>query len=201
VSRTKTSSATLRPPFPSDRYTTERLGEERPAGAALYIWRVVARQLVEIALHYPDRTQFCLLTGRHSDGPGSPYVEIVGFADLCTTTKVERLIVDLAEDWELTVNRMTRAAPQLEIVGWAGFRPGGNAGLNPYDELVHRSLFNLPHHVSLQLDPVTRTFGAYGVDSTGYLINVGINVIDRRAAPSTHSSSRTSTPQSALRPT
>ncbi len=156
------------------------MGARRGDGAALYVWADVIEELVYAALHAPHTRQAALLLGGAWQGPNGDFVEVRGFSSLMKGDVDADFATELADDWRLLNNRASRIGEGMGVVGWATMREGISGRLASSVQMLHRSFFNLPFEVMLALDSVDKTVGAWAVDRSGYLINVGFNLVSRR---------------------
>lgn len=138
----------------------------------------VAAELAYAAEYRPDAYQTCILIGR----PTADGVEVAGFTDLAVVDDPMAFLHELAGDWVPMQRRVTRAGQELEAVGWASFRPQSHGRVDDAEALVHRTFFNLPHQITLVIDPATGEMGAAAVTRGGTLVPVSLPPSD---SPST----------------
>jgi hypothetical protein len=64
------------------------------------------------------------------------------------------------------------------VIGWVSIWPGRAAELGTIESMVHRTFFNLPHHVSICIDSETEQVVAYQTDSSGNPVAIPIQSVD-----------------------
>lgn len=163
--------------YPASRFRIRRFGGVRRAGAALYVRSGTLSALVQAARHRPSAPQVALLLGSCHLDAGVRCLEIAGYADLEQAPDPDALIGNWLRDWRLMQNRISRNFPGREVVGWALSLPGEGISLLPSIRRIHRTFFNLGHHVLLLLDPEREALGFHGPDASGELVGVGFNLV------------------------
>ncbi|TVR04008.1 MAG: hypothetical protein EA398_03380 [Deltaproteobacteria bacterium] len=135
--------------------------------------------MLEIAEHRRDEQQVAFLLGGLHEDAGGHHLEVAGYADLERAPDPSRLIDQWRADWRLAHNRIRRAFPGRNVVGWAALLPGCRGQLAPRIAQVHSTFFNCSHQVCLLLDPASRCLAFHGLDHTGRLVGIGFNLVCR----------------------
>jgi hypothetical protein len=169
------------PVAPGSRFDIERVGQPRPGGMAVYIWRDVLAELCRAAALRPEAFQTALLIGTVRDAAAGAGLLVQGYAELGTWTSESAFLEDTEGDWTLILNRLRRTNPSMRPLGWVCMRPDTGGALQPWDEFVHRSLFNLPFQVTLTIDGRDESCALWGPDALGYLVNIGFNLVTPRS--------------------
>lgn len=134
----------------------------------------VAAELAYAAEYRPDAYQACILIGR----PTPTGADVVGFTDLAAADGAMDFLRELAADWTPMQRRVARTGSDLEVVGWASIRPHSQGRVDDAEALVHRTFFNLPHQVTLVIDPATGEMGATAVVRGGDVVPITLPPID-----------------------
>lgn len=132
--------------------------------STVYLPTDVARELAFAAGYHPGSYQAAVLMGARTDDGA---VAIRAYTDLSTLDGPFIFLRDLLSDWEATHRRASRLAADLEVMGWISMWPAHSALLGTIETMVHRTFFNLPHHVSICVDPNTGAIAAYQADDSG----------------------------------
>lgn len=132
--------------------------------STVYLPADVAKELAFAAEYHANSYQAAVLMGGRTDDGA---VAVRAYTGLATLDGPFIFLRDLLADWEPTRRRAQRLAEDLEIVGWISFWPAHGAALGTIERMVHRTFFNLPHHVSICVDPHTGAIAAYQADEDG----------------------------------
>jgi hypothetical protein len=153
------------------------MGAPRTAGAGVYIWQDVIAELAYAARFRPDVYQTALLSGTQRVGGTGSAVLVQGFCELSSVAGPLAFAAELVSDWTMVVNRLRHASPALKLLGWVTVRRDSHGLLHDSEQFVHRTLFNLPHQLTVVLDPVHEKIGVWGADPQGFLVNLGFNLV------------------------
>lgn len=164
------------PYLPAGR-TIRRMGAPRTAGSAVYIWQDVLSELAYAARYRPAEYQTALLTGTQRVGGVGGAVLVQGFCELSTAAGPLAFAAELVSDWNMVVNRLRHTNSGLKLLGWVSMRRDSQGLLHESEQFVHRTLFNLPHQLTVVLDPLHEKIGVWGADSQGFLVNLGFNLV------------------------
>lgn len=134
------------------------------------IHRSVVTELVYAALYRPTTFQAGLLLGQRSDAG----VSIHGYTGLQQTLGPFAHLLETLRDWGRMQARLSEGE---DFVGWVCFDPTWSEALPANIQVVHRTLFNLPHQVTALINPTDGFWGLYGAASDGSLTPVPFHLV------------------------
>lgn len=171
-------------PAPVEDENTEivAMGPATSGAACVYLWQDLLRALIEAAQAKPNSTQVALLLGRLSVDVGTIVVEIRGYIELETYDTLTDFCRATNDYWSVLQNKVDRREDGLRIFGWACLQSGDRGELTRVHQVTHRSFFNYPHQVFLQIDPSSQNVALYGFDENGRLVHIGFHLVRPRPA-------------------
>ena len=137
----------------------------------LFLPTDVAREIAYAARFRPGSYQAAVLLGATTEDGRT---DVRAYTDLSTLDGPFIFLRDMLSDWDSVGRRAKRLAPELDVVGWVSIWPGREAELGTVESMVHRTFFNLPHHVSLCVDPDSERLVAYRTSAGGEPVPVPI---------------------------
>lgn len=172
------------PFLPSENYDIRRLGEHDTEAPTVYIFQDVAEELIFTAQFRVAQMSVGVLTGGYYEGPAGRYVELRGFDHSRVVESMLEFAHQLRMDWPSMRQDKTLLEARLIPLGWFVSRPGCKAQPGPFELMIQLSFFNLPYHIGILIDPVSRELGVYHSGGSSRMKNVGFNLI-RAAAKQT----------------
>lgn len=173
----------LRPGPVDDEHTSiVHVGPPSEGAARVYIWQEMLHALIDAALQDPDQTRTALLLGATSVSPGKVNLELRGYSELAAYENLTEFCRATNEYWPQLLNRIERRGDGLQIFGWVCMQTGDEGALTRVHQVTHRSFFNYPHQVFLNIDPASRRVALYGFDENGRLVHIGFDLVRPRNA-------------------
>lgn len=154
-----------------------RHGPRKERGADIYINAQVLQELEFAVESRPDKLQLGLLIGTAAEGSPCDFVEINGFAELSAFFSLKAWREELVKYWRLIFNRIGRAWPKDQLLGWVVLAPEVSDHMRAELEMLHRSFFGLPWQVLLVVDSAAQTMSLRAPNESGALISTGFILV------------------------
>lgn len=169
------------PVFADETTALERHGPDRIKACSVYVWQNMIAELVYASRRSPGVLQVAILIGQVIESSLGSAIEVRGYVGLDRYDGLQDFSQDLADSWDLTMNRIGRLSEGYFPLGWCLIADDAlDESLHERERLTHRTFFNLPFQVMLRMNPDTEEVSIFGFDESGLLIQTGFSVVHRR---------------------
>lgn len=172
------------PIFEDERTTIRRSGPDTTLkSGSVFVWQNMIEELTYASRRSPNILQAAILIGQVIESGIGNAIEIRGYVGLDSFDDLREFSEELADSWDLTMNRVLRISEGYFPLGWCVIAGDSTlGGLTQRERLTHRTFFNLPFQVMLRMNPHTEEVSIFGFDESRLLIQTGFRVVHRRSS-------------------